>query len=170
MPAIEAAGEVADAVVRLASLARRLDVPVTVSEQYPKGLGATVESVRAAVGNTATTLQKIEFSCLANETLARRIETLTASGREQLVVAGIEAHVCVLQTVLDLADNGQQVFVVAAAIGSRAAASKQLALQRMRDAGATIIDVEMAMFEWLERAGTPEFKELQAGLKVPSRP
>ncbi len=135
-----------------------------------RDLAATVESVRAALGNNATTLQKVEFSCLANEMLERRIETLTACSRNQLVVAGIEAHVCVLQTVLDLAGSGRQVFVVAAAIGSRAATSKHLALQRMRDAGAIIVDTEMVMFEWLERAGTAEFKELQSGLKVPSRP
>jgi nicotinamidase-related amidase len=82
-----------------------------------------------------------------------------------VVVAGMEAHVCVLQTSLDLIGAGFDVFLAADGIGSRTAASRTLAIDRMRDAGATVVDNEMVMFEWLERAGTREFKELQALLK-----
>jgi isochorismate hydrolase len=90
---------------------------------------------------------------------------IKSQGRSQIVVAGMEAHVCVLQTGLDLLAADYDVFVVADAVGARTAASRGLGIDRLRTAGATIVDNEMVMFEWLERAGTPEFKELQALLK-----
>ncbi len=150
---------------RLIRYARRLDVPITISEQYPKGLGPTTPRLLEAAGNEAARLDKVEFSCLANLGLAVHLDKVKAEGRDQIVVAGMEAHVCVLQSVLDLLVDGYEVFLCADAIGSRAASSRELAIERMRDAGASIADNEMVMFEWLERAGTPEFKELQGLLK-----
>lgn len=151
---------------RLIRYARRLDVPITLSEQYPKGLGPTTSRLIEAAGNDAMRLDKVEFSCLANSELAEHLDSLRSDeDRGQIVVTGMEAHVCVLQTVLDLLEDGYEVYVVADAVGSRAATSRELALNRMRDLGASIVDNEMVMFEWLERAGTPEFKELQSLLK-----
>ncbi|MEZ5773204.1 MAG: isochorismatase family protein [Hyphomicrobiaceae bacterium] len=151
--------------VQLAHVARRLAVTTTVSEQYPRGLGGTSPVILEAAGNEAVRLDKVEFSCMANAGLRERLETLRGGGLRQIVVAGMEAHVCVAQTVLDLIAADFDVFVVADAVGSRSMESRRLALERMARQGAEIVDWEMAMFEWLERAGTPEFKELQGLLK-----
>jgi isochorismate hydrolase len=165
LPAIHASDSVLAGCTKLAHYAQRLDVPVTISEQYPRGLGGTVTSLREPAGAEATVLEKVEFSCQSNPTLNSHIWQHRAAGRHHIIVGGIEAHVCVLQTVLELVAEGADVFVVADAVGSRAPSSRDLALARMAQAGAKIVDTEMVMFEWLERAGTPEFKELQATLK-----
>lgn len=164
-PAIEGHAGIIAAAERLVRYARCLDVPVTVSEQYPRGLGSTLAPIRAGAGNEAMTLPKVEFSCLANDALAARLRALRDAGRSQVVVAGVEAHVCVLQTVLDLLAEGFAVFVAADAVGSRRAESKVLAITRLQSAGAAIVDTEMVAFEWLERAGTPEFRDIQGLLK-----
>ncbi|MFZ0692965.1 MAG: hydrolase [Alphaproteobacteria bacterium] len=145
----------------LVKAARRLGVPVLVSEQYPKGLGPTLPELSAlAPGESVVT--KMEFSC--TEAPGYR-DRLKATGRDQAVLAGIEAHVCVLQTALGLRTLGYPVFVVADAVASRRPASVALALDRMREAGCSIVTAEMVVFEWLGRAGTPEFKELSALVK-----
>lgn len=165
VPVIEGHAEIVGSADRLARYAVRLGVPITISEQYPKGLGPTLGAIRAGAGNEAVTLAKVELSCVANAGLAARLEALKAEGRTQVVVSGVEAHVCVLQTVLDLVAAGFEVAVTADAVGSRRTASKALALSRMQSAGAVIVDTEMVAFEWLERAGTPEFRDVQALLK-----
>ncbi|MFO1171786.1 MAG: isochorismatase family protein [Hyphomicrobiaceae bacterium] len=165
VPAIDSYEALAGSAERLAKYAVRLGVPVTISEQYPKGLGPTLGAIRVAAGTEAVTLAKVEFSCGANAGLAARLASLKSEGRTQVVVAGVEAHVCVLQTVLDLVAAGFDVFVAADAVGSRRAESKALALSRMQGAGAVIADSEMVAFEWLECAGTPEFRDVQALLK-----
>ena len=165
VPAIDGHAGIVETSERLIRYARRLGVPITISEQYPKGLGPTVASLKAAAGNAATTLDKVEFSCMANAGLAACLAANRHAGRTQIVVAGVEAHVCVLQSALDFVSAGYEVFLAADAVGSRAATSRSLALDRLRSAGASIVDNEMIAFEWLERAGTPEFKELQALLK-----
>ena len=86
-------------------------------------------------------------------------------GRSQVVIGGIEAHVCVLQTAIDLASQGFEDFVVADAVGSRAKASRKLGLARLQKSSVDVVDSEMVLFEWMERAGTPEFKQLQALIK-----
>ena len=102
-------------------------------------------------------MEKLEFSAYAN--LAIRDE-LKRAGQSQLVVAGVEAHVCVLQTALELIDAGYQVFVVADAVASRRTESREVALHRIARAGATLITVEMALFEWLRSASAPEFRSI----------
>lgn len=165
LPAMASASRVEAMSVRLLRAARRLGAPITLSEQYPRGLGATIEAVRAEAGNEAVVLDKTCFSCFADEGLRNRLLALRTEGRLQIVLAGIEAHICVMQTALDLAANGFETFVAADAISSRSEESRSLAMIRMRDAGARIVDSEMVMFEWLERAGTPEFKDLQQFIK-----
>lgn len=165
LPAIDGTAGVLTGCRRLLTAARRLDVPVTVSEQYPKGLGSTVEALLTLLGNDAVRLPKVEFSCLRNAALHDRLTQLREGGRPEVIVAGIEAHVCVAQTVMDLLDDGCRVAVVADAVGSRTSESRDRALTRLGRHGAEIVDAEMVMFEWLERAGTPEFKELQATIK-----
>lgn len=146
----------------LLAAARQLDVPVTVSEQYPKGLGHTVAALD--VGN-AQRFEKMTFSCWRDDAMKAHFVRLHESGRPLVVVAGIEAHVCVLQTALDLAQAGFGVFAVADAMSSRQVASETLAHARMAAAGIEVVNTEMAVFELLGRAGTPAFKALSALIK-----
>lgn len=145
---------------RLVRYARRLGVPVTITEQYPKGLGPTVASIREVAGNDTPCLEKIAFSCWRDEAIRSRLSTLEGEGRDQIVVAGTETHVCVGQTVLELLENGKTVFVVADAVGSREARVRDIALDRFRASGATIVAQEMVAFEWLGRGDDPAFKDL----------
>ncbi|MFM7344178.1 MAG: hydrolase [Tagaea sp.] len=143
---------------KLVAAAKRLGIPVLVSEQYPKGLGPTVESLAGA----GTVLAKMSFSCAADPGIAARLESL---GRRQIVLCGIESHVCVLQTALGLRDKGYDVTVVWDAVSSRKLADKELAAGRLRRNDVELVGTEMAIFEWLGVAGTPEFKELSALIK-----
>ena len=165
LDAISGKDRVVERCVRLVRAARTLDVPITLSEQYPQGLGPTVDAIRASLANAGVVVDKVEFSCLRSEPLRERLHDLRRQGRPQVVIGGIEAHVCVLQTAVDLEAQGFEAFVVADAIGSRSKVNRKLAMARLLNAGADIVDSEMVMFEWLERAGTPEFKELQALIK-----
>ncbi|TBV16159.1 hydrolase [Stutzerimonas kirkiae] len=135
--------------------AQRLGVPVLLSEQYSKGLGPTSARLREGIAAEAI-LEKLEFSAARSGELFK----LPGGERGQFIICGCETHVCVLQTVLDLLQRGNQVFVVEEAVGSRRAADKKLALKRMRQAGATIVSREMVVFEWLEKAGTDEFRAI----------
>jgi nicotinamidase-related amidase len=153
-PAIANADEVVGNAARLLQGSARLDVPAWVSEQYVQGLGATVEALQPHLV-AAWRFEKIHFSCLKEDGLHAR---LLATGRRQIVVCGTETHVCVLQTVLDLLALGFAVFVVADAIGSRTPANREAGIERMRAAGAVIVTTEMVLFEWLERAGTGDFR------------
>ena len=140
----------------LLEAARRLSVPLLISEQYPKGLGHTTEHLAGQLAPEEV-VEKITFSCLASPDIAAR---LSALGRPQAVVCGAEAHVCVLQTALDLVARDYRVFVVADAIGSRDPANREAALARLSGAGATAVTTEMVLFEWLKRAATEDFRAL----------
>lgn len=141
--------------------ATRLGVPVIASEQYPKGLGPTLGELRALVPDGGV-IEKLHFSCAAEPAIAERLRSL---GRPQVVVAGIEAHVCVLQTALGLKAAGYEVFVAGDACSSRVAANHASALARMAANDIDVVTTESAVFEWLHRAGTPEFKDLIALIK-----
>lgn len=140
----------------LVQAARRLGVPVLASEQYPRGLGPTVPELKPLIPEGAV-VAKTAFSC-CDEPAWR--EQLEAAARPQAILAGIEAHVCVLQTALGLKALGLEVAVVADATASRKSASKEAALDRLRAHGVEVVTTEMVVFEWLKMAGTPEFKEL----------
>jgi nicotinamidase-related amidase len=142
---------VADACAKLVQATRILDVPRVVSEQYPKGLGHTAPEVGL---EDELTIEKSVFS-------AARADGFDLGGREQAVVCGIETHVCVSQTVHDLLERGIEVHVPADAVGSRHAIDYERGLERLERAGAIVTTVEAALFELLERAGTPEFKAVQ---------
>lgn len=139
----------------LTRVAQRLGVPVMASEQYPKGIGHTRAELVSLLPPTAIA-EKSHFSCVAAQCLAG----LTGSERRQTVICGVESHVCVLQTALDLRWQGKEVFVVADAVGSRQPADRELALTRMRGHGVEIVSREMVAFEWLKQAGTAEFREI----------
>ena len=142
---------VADACAKLVQAARILDLPTTVSEQYPKGLGHTAPEVGLEL---QTPIEKSVFS-------AARADGFDLRGRDQAIVCGIETHVCVSQTVHDLLDEGVEVHVPADAVGSRHVIDYERGLERLERAGAIVTTVEAALFELLERAGTPEFKAVQ---------
>jgi nicotinamidase-related amidase len=146
----------------LLKAAVELQIPITVSEQYSKGLGRTVPEL--AIG-TALVFEKISFSCWRDAALKQHFIDLHEGGRPLVVVAGIEAHVCVLQSCIDLYNAGFGVFAVADAMSSRLASSVDLAHHRMRSAGIQIMNTEMVLFELLEKAGTAEFKKLSALIK-----
>ncbi|GAB4177063.1 MAG: hydrolase [Rhodocyclaceae bacterium] len=157
LPHIEDWQRVLDAAAWLVRLAARLDVPVMVSEQYPKGLGPTHAALRALIPDGAVR-EKLHFSCVA----ASCLEGLDGAQRDQLVVCGIEAHVCVLQSVLELRAQGREVFLVEEAVGSRRAADRGAALARMRAHGVEVVTREMVAFEWLRKAGSPQFRAISA--------
>jgi nicotinamidase-related amidase len=147
--------------VRLVKGAVILGLPIVVTEQYPKGIGATVAELAAALP-AGTPIEKLTFSAWGVPAFG---EALRARGITEPILCGIEAHVCVCQTCLDLLDAGLRPFVVADAVSSRTAENCRLALERMRTAGAIIVSTEMILFELLERAGTPEFKQILALVK-----
>jgi nicotinamidase-related amidase len=141
--------------------AARLGVPLVVSEQYPQGLGATVPELRALAPESAR-IAKLSFSCADDPALRQRIKE---AQRSLIVIVGMEAHVCVLQSALGFQQAGYKIVVVADAISSRAPANRDAALQRLRENGAEVATTEMVLFEWLGQAGTPEFKELSKLIK-----
>jgi nicotinamidase-related amidase len=165
LPAMSNPDRVVERCVRLVRAARALEIPITISEQYPSGIGSTVAPLREALGNSGAVIEKVEFSCLKNDTLREHLHEFRRKGLPQVVMGGIEAHVCVTQTAIDLEDQGFEAFVAADATSSRAKSSRRLALTRMVKSGVDIVDSEMVVFEWLGRAGTPEFKELLALVK-----
>ncbi len=146
----------------LLQAAETLHIPVTVSEQYPKGLGYIVPELAT---NTAFKFEKLSFSCWRDAAMKEHFIKLHDDGRPLVVVAGIEAHVCVLQSCVDLYNAGFGVFAVADAMSSRQGSSSDLAFERLRNAGIQVINTEMAVFELLEKAGTAEFKTLSALIK-----
>jgi nicotinamidase-related amidase len=139
----------------LLKVARRLGLPIVASEQYKKGLGETIPELRELLASAP--IEKLEFSCGASKPVAREILN---TRRRQVIVAGMEAHVCVFQTVRDLLRGGFTVFLPQDAIVSRTEDNRQVGLRLCEKAGATITSTETVLFDLLGVAGTPEFKEL----------
>ncbi|MFO1070947.1 MAG: hydrolase [Geminicoccaceae bacterium] len=160
-PAIPGAERIVARTRVLLEAAAIAGVPVLVSEQYPKGLGATLPAL-APLPQGSSVLDKVSFSCWREPKLRSAIES---TRRPQIVLGGMETHICVLQTAVDLRDAGLDVFVVADAVGSRTEESRRLGLERMRDRGIDVVDSEMVVFEWAERAGTDQFRALSRLVK-----
>lgn len=136
--------------------AERLAVPVTITEQYPKGLGPTMGEL-LALAPQGVVVGKMHFSCADEPAILTRLQ---AFARPQVVVAGAEAHVCVLQTCLGLKACGFDVFVVADACSSRKQSNHDLAMNRLAQTGIAVVSTEMVVFEWMKVAGTDSFKDL----------
>jgi nicotinamidase-related amidase len=152
VPAIDGGGEVVANAGRLLAAAEELGVPVLMTEQNPEGLGPTVPELARPDG-AVPVVAKMEFdACRARGV----VESLPPG--HHVVVGGMEAHVCVLQTVLGLLDRSRRVYVAADATGSRRPESKAAALARLERAGAEIVTTEMVLFEWLGTADDPSFK------------
>jgi nicotinamidase-related amidase len=152
MKAIDGADEVVANAGRLLAAAEQLGVPVVMTEQNPKGLGPTVPELTRPEGSVPV-VAKMEFDA----SRARGLLELLPPGHH-IVVAGCEAHVCVLQTALGLLDRSRRAYVVADAVGSRRPENKAAALARMDRAGAEVVTTEMVLFEWLGTAEDPAFK------------
>jgi len=138
-----------------------LGLPVVVTEQYPKGLGHTVEEVKAFI-QSCEPIEKITFSCCGEGGFMSALE---GTGRNQVVLVGSETHVCVYQTCLDLLDAGFRVHLVRDAVCSRAKENYLAAIELMREAGAVITTTETALFQMLVRAGSDEFKSISKLVK-----
>jgi nicotinamidase-related amidase len=145
---------VAKAIATLIEGAEAIGIPIVVTEQYPKGLGETAPEVAEHLPEGTVPLEKVVFS-------ASDAEGFDLAGRDQALICGIEAHVCVNQTALDLLEAGVDVQVAEDAVGSRTDENKRVGLHKMERAGATLTSVETALFELLGRAGTDEFKAVQ---------
>ncbi len=164
LPAMHNGARVVERCVVLLQAAARLQIPTSISEQYRKGLGPTVAALQNVLGGAAV-LEKAHFSCARDAAMSGRVLALAQDGRRQVVVGGIESHVCVLQSALGFRSLGLDVAVVADAVTSRHPESVALALDRCRAAGVLVVSTEMALFEWLDVSGTPEFKELSQLIK-----
>lgn len=156
VPAMQAPARTISNTRLLLQAARRTDVPALLTEQYPAGLGPTVPEIRKAAG-TAPILPKVHFSCMEDTAFNSAFRDLD---RKQAVIAGMEAHICVVQTAESLMEEAFEVFVVSDATASRTPESEQACLARLSARGVGIVTTEMVVFEWLGKAGTPAFKEL----------
>lgn len=154
-PAIHESERVVDNAIWLAQVAERAGVPIVVTEHWPDKIGPTLVRVKDAVSG-AHFVRKECFSAQGDGCLAGT----PIDGRRQVIVCGTEAHVCVLQTALELRWAGKEVFVAAEASGSRNPADRELAFERMRGHGIEIVTREMVAFEWLQRGGTELFREI----------
>jgi nicotinamidase-related amidase len=139
----------------LAGAAKELGLPVFATEQYPKGLGRTLPEIREVL--TSAPLEKVHFSCGADPAFAAALET---ARRRQVIVCGMETHVCVFQTARDLVAMGYEVHVCADAVSSRTEEHRRVGLELCREAGAIVTTAETAIFDLLHRAGTDTFKKV----------
>ncbi len=154
-------GRVAGNILHLIEAAKQLDFPALVTEQYPKGLGPTIEEIRGALP-AYKPLEKITFDCCGD---AAFVDEVGATKRRKIILTGMETHVCVLQTCLSLLHKGYTVHVVQDAVCSRTRENYHTGLQMMRDGGAVITCTETVLFQLMEKAGTPEFKALSQRIK-----
>ncbi|MEQ9411508.1 MAG: isochorismatase family protein [Fuerstiella sp.] len=168
LPVVAGSDDLLQTILFLLDAAKILQVPVCVSEQYPQGLGPTVSEIceHPAAG---VSFQKLRFSAAAGfhqlQTAeagaeARAQPAVRPATPDQVVIVGIEAHICVLQTALDLLAQGRRVFVVQDAVASRQTADHDAAMDRIRDSGGVICTAESVVFEWCEVAGTDEFRQI----------
>lgn len=160
-----AAMKVKDAVIanclHLIELAKLQQIPIVLTEQYPKGLGLTVAEVREAMPVYAP-IEKLTFSCCGEASFREEIKKL---GKKTIVLTGMETHVCVLQTCIGLLNDGYNVHLVSDAVCSRTKGNWQTAIEFMRDAGAVITCTETVLFQLLAIAGTEEFKTISKRIR-----
>ncbi len=153
--------KVIENVQHLLELSRLFNIPVVVTEQYPRGLGQTVDEIKECLPEYAP-IEKITFSCCDESAFMEKIKAI---GKKTLLVTGMETHICVLQTCLGLLDNGYNVHLISDAVTSRKQDDKTLAIETMREAGAVITCTETVLFQILKNAGTEEFKIISRRIK-----
>jgi nicotinamidase-related amidase len=150
-----------ESVQKIIKGAQVLGMPMLMTEQNPKGLGPTIPEIADLVPGVRR-IPKLSFSCCGEESFSKELSGLQ---RRQVLLSGIEAHVCLYQTTVDLVASGYEVHVLADAVSSRTAENKAIGLQKMKDAGASITSVEAALFELLRVAEGPAFKQIISILK-----
>ena len=160
LPVIHNIGTVIANANKLVKSASILKLPLVVTEQYPKGLGRTVDEINLDEGQEI--IEKISFDCFGCHDFTRKLEVLAV---KSLVLFGIEAHVCVLETALGAVASGYEVHVVADAVSSRTESNKNLALERLRQSGDFVVSTEMILFQLMDYAGTDEFKAISKLIK-----
>lgn len=148
--------------VKVASAAKALSIPILVTEQYPKGLGNTVPQLKSALPADTEIIEKISFNALLEEGMLERIKSYN---KKQIVIFGIETHICVHQTAAALLEEGFEVYVIKDACASRNKYEFKQGIDIMQQNGAKISCVEIALFEWLKTARNPKFKEIQMLIK-----
>jgi nicotinamidase-related amidase len=156
VPAMQAPARTIKNAATLITAANEMGVPTILTEQYPEGLGRTVPGI-AKVAGEAQVYEKLHFSCMEDDKIRKAVEE---SGRRQVVLAGMEAHICVVQTAASLMEAGLEVFVVSDATASRTLESEKACIERLSAGGAGIVTTEMVVFEWLGCAGTDAFKRI----------
>lgn len=142
--------------------AKALGIPITVTEQYPKGLGFTISDIKETIGSDFNPIEKVVFSCARSPEFKSALEE---TGKKEALVCGIETHVCVLQTVVDLVNDGYTVYVPADAVASRRELDWERGVKLIENAGAVVGTTETFLFQLLERAGTEEFKKISKLVK-----
>lgn len=147
---------------KLVAAAKILNIPVIVSEQYPKGLGNTVNSIKLNLDNSTEFIEKTSFSLLREEGF---LDKLKSYGKKQIVICGIETHICVYQTALELIEAGFEVVIAKDICASRNKYEFKAGIEAMKNSGAKISCLEIIIFEWLKGAKHPKFKEVQALIK-----
>ncbi|MCA9425932.1 MAG: isochorismatase family protein [Candidatus Omnitrophica bacterium] len=158
IPHIPNADSIRKNLSRIARAAGILRVPLLVTEQYPRGLGKTDPEIERAVGNVQC-IEKISFSCFGEPKFLGRLKGMNV---QTLLLGGIETHICIAQTALHALLAGYQVHVLVDAVGSREPAATKTAVNRIKEAGGIVSTTEMALYELMGKAGSPEFKEIQA--------
>ena len=148
-------------VITLIKSARILNIPIIVTEQYPKGLGSTIPEIKDLIVPWQP-IEKICFSCFGNGDFLKKLKELK---RDNIILCGIESHVCIMQTALDGLKSEYSVFFVKDAISSRTENNRKTGFERMSQAGAIPVSTEMAMFELLREAGTDKFKQMVGMIK-----
>ncbi len=148
--------------VKVASAAKALEVPVILTEQYPKGLGTTVQQLKDALPEGSQFVEKTYFNALLEDGMLDKIKE---TGKKQIVIFGIETHICVYQTASALVEEGFDVYVIKDACASRNKYEFKQGIEAMQANGVKIYCVEIALFDWLKGATNPKFKEVQALIK-----
>lgn len=161
LPQIHESSHLVNKALILVESCKILNLPILVTEQYPEGIGPTVAALAPAL-DQCRKIGKRTFSCCREPSF---MKALKATGKNQVIITGIETHVCVFQTAADLLQNGYAVQVTADAVGSRTTFNKEIGLARMRALGVEITSVESAVFELLETSACPEFKQILRYLK-----
>ncbi len=163
IPAIHDKDIVIQNSVRLLTAARELSVPSIVTEQYPKGIGSTINELKALIPEDTTILDKVEFSCCENPGFGDAFLNLSFNSgtKDTVILFGVESHICVLATAIDMLEKYNLNVVIAAdACGSRTAENHALALEAARSLGCLVVPTETVIYHMLEKAGTPQFKAL----------
>lgn len=160
VPAMKYGDKVTKNINTLIAIARALEIPIVVTEQYPKGLGATIPEIKNNLGEILI-YEKVSFTACTDEVKA----VLSQLGRKKIIITGMETHVCVFQTVRDLLKEGFQVFLPQDAVCSRTKDNYRNGLSLISDMGAVITNTETILFDLMKKAGTPQFKELSKLIK-----